>query len=150
YPPPCPDHRRLAGPRHRARHQKQQDGTARRNSTTDSTDRQDAEPMGLDTNYDPVEVAVLSEAEIQRYIDDALAAIAGAADLDELKRVRLDHAGDRSPLALANREIGALPPAARKEAGRRVGTARARVGEALTARQAELEAERDATVLRTE
>jgi len=106
--------------------------------------------MGLDTNYDPVEVAVLSEAEIQRYIGDALAAIAGAGDLDELKRVRLDHAGDRSPLALANREIGALPPAARKEAGRRVGTARARVGEALTARQAELEAERDATVLRTE
>ena len=31
----------------------------------------------------------------------------------------------RSPLALANREIGALPPAARKEAGQRVGKARA-------------------------
>ena len=33
--------------------------------------------------------------------------------LDELKQVRLSHAGDRSPLALANREIGALPPQAR-------------------------------------
>ena len=40
--------------------------------------------------------------------------------------MRIDHAGDRSPLALANREIGALPPQARKEAGQRVGKARGR------------------------
>ena len=32
--------------------------------------------------------------------DEALAAIAAATDLDELKEVRLAHAGDRSPLAL--------------------------------------------------
>ena len=30
----------------------------------------------------------------------ALVAIAAAADLDQLKQVRLAHAGDRSPLAL--------------------------------------------------
>ena len=60
----------------------------------------------------------------------ALAAIAGAADLDALKQVRLDHAGDRSPLALANREIGALPPQARKDAGQRVGQARGAVNQA--------------------
>ncbi|MEV4181351.1 phenylalanine--tRNA ligase subunit alpha, partial [Streptosporangium canum] len=39
---------------------------------------------------------------------DALDAITAARDLDELKQVRLAHAGDRSPIALANREIGAL------------------------------------------
>ena len=56
----------------------------------------------------------------------ALAAFAAAGNLDELKAARLAHAGDRSPLALANREIGALPPAAKAAAGQRVGAARAR------------------------
>jgi phenylalanyl-tRNA synthetase alpha chain len=102
---------------------------------------------GPNTQFDPVEVAVLSPDEIARYVGDALAAIAGARDLDALKQVRLDHAGDRSPIALANREIGALPPAARAEAGKRVGAARGRIGGALGQRQAELEAERDVRVL---
>ena len=65
------------------------------------------------------------------------------ADLDQLKAARLEHAGDRSPLALANREIGALPPQARKEAGQRVGKARGAVNQALAARQAVLEAEHE-------
>ncbi|GAA4101645.1 MULTISPECIES: phenylalanine--tRNA ligase subunit alpha [Actinomadura] len=98
-------------------------------------------------SYDPVEVSTLAPEEVERARDEALAAIAAAADLDELKQVRLAHAGDRSPLALANREIGALPPAARAEAGKRVGAARGAVGKAIKARQAELEAERDRRVL---
>ncbi|GLZ10923.1 phenylalanine--tRNA ligase alpha subunit [Actinomadura sp. NBRC 104425] len=98
-------------------------------------------------SYDPVEVSALAPEEVERARDEALAAIAAAADLDELKQVRLAHAGDRSPLALANREIGALPPAARAEAGKRVGAARGAVGKALKERQAELEAERDRRVL---
>jgi len=97
--------------------------------------------------YDPVEVAVLAPDEVQRMLDDALAAIAAAADLDQLKAARIAHAGDRSPLALANAEIGALPPAARAEAGLRVGSARAAIRQALAERQAELEAERDQRVL---
>ena len=44
--------------------------------------------------------------------------------LDELKAARLAHQGEKSPLALANREIGALPPSAKAEAGKRVGQAR--------------------------
>ncbi|MGW4426306.1 phenylalanine--tRNA ligase subunit alpha [Streptosporangium sp. NPDC004631] len=78
---------------------------------------------------------------------DALDAIKAARDLDELKQVRLAHAGDRSPIALANREIGVLPPAARAEAGKRVGGARRAVADALAERQAQLEAERDERVL---
>ncbi len=77
----------------------------------------------------------------------ALAAIASAADLEDLKRVRTEHAGDRSPLALANREIGALPPQARKEAGQRVGRARGEVSQALAARQEVLEAQDAARIL---
>src|ERR1700758_2409699 len=69
--------------------------------------------------YDPVEVATLSPEEVQRMQADALAAIADAANLDELKTARLAHFGDRAPLTLANAEIGALPPAARADAGQR-------------------------------
>ena len=97
--------------------------------------------------YDPVGVIALEPSAVQAAVDAALAAIAAAADLDELKEARLAHAGDRSALALANREIGALPPAAKAEAGKRVGEARAAVRAALDARTAELEADRDARVL---
>lgn len=95
---------------------------------------------GPNTNYDPVQVSSLGEAEVLAMLDGALAAIAAATDLDSLKQARAAHVGDRSPLALANREIGALPPQARKEAGARVGKARAEVSRALAARQEVLEA----------
>ena len=98
-------------------------------------------------SYDPVQVTPLNADEVEQARDDALAAIKAAADLDQLKAARLEHAGDRSTLALANREIGALPPAAKAEAGKRVGGARRAVTEALAARQAELEQERDERVL---
>ena len=98
-------------------------------------------------SYDPVEVATLSPDAVERAQAEALAAIAGARDLDELKAARIAHAGDRSPITLANAEIGALPPAARAEAGRRTGGARAAIRDALAGRQAELEADRDLRVL---
>ena len=94
---------------------------------------------GPNTDYDPVEVTPLKADQVEAMRDAALEAIAGAGDLGELKQVRLEHTGDRSPLALANREIGALPPQARKEAGQRVGQARGAVQKALAERQAVLE-----------
>ncbi len=99
------------------------------------------------SDYDPVEVTPLHPDEVARMRAEALDAIEGATNLEALKEVRLAHAGDRSPLALANREIGALPPQARKEAGQRVGAARRDVAEAVAARQTVLEAERDERVL---
>jgi len=77
---------------------------------------------------------------VDRLRSDALSAIAAATSLDELKQVRLDHAGDKSPLALANRSIGQLAADQRKEAGRLVGQARGEINGALTERTAELEA----------
>jgi phenylalanyl-tRNA synthetase alpha chain len=100
--------------------------------------------------FDPVEVEALSPDAVARATAEALAAFAAAAGLAELQAAKIAHSGDRSPLALANREIGALPPAAKAEAGRRVGRARGAVNAALAARQAELEAERDARVLAEE
>jgi phenylalanyl-tRNA synthetase alpha chain len=99
------------------------------------------------SQYDPVEVAALAPEAVSAALDAGLTAVAAASSLDELKSARLAHAEERSPLALANREIGALPPAARAEAGQRVGQARARLRAAIAERQAVLEAERDARVL---
>ena len=98
-------------------------------------------------SFDPVEVAALSPDALEAAVTAALEAFAAASSLDELKAARTAHVGDRSPLALANREIGALPPAARAAAGQRVGAARGSVNKALAARQTELEAERDSRVL---
>jgi phenylalanyl-tRNA synthetase alpha chain len=102
---------------------------------------------GPNTQYDPVEVSTLEREALDRAVEEALAAFAAAASLEALKAARLAHQGERSPLALANREIGALPPTARAEAGKRVGAARGRVSRALAERQAQLEAERDARLL---
>jgi phenylalanyl-tRNA synthetase alpha chain len=92
----------------------------------------------------------LHAEEVERMRDEALAAIAAAETLDALKQVRIDHVGDRSPLALANREIGALPPQARKEAGQRVGQARGAINQALAAKTAEVEAAEEERALVTE
>jgi phenylalanyl-tRNA synthetase alpha chain len=101
-------------------------------------------------NYDPVEVTALTADEVERATQAALTAIAAAQTLDELKEARLAHAGDRAPLSAARAEIGALPPQARADAGRRVGAATAQVKEALKQRQEQLEHERDEQVLITE
>jgi phenylalanyl-tRNA synthetase alpha chain len=102
---------------------------------------------GPNTDYDPVEVTPLRAEEVDTMRAATIAAIHGAADLDDLKRVRIEHTGDRSPLALANREIGALPPQARKDAGRRIGAARGEVNRALGERQKQLEAEHETRIL---
>ncbi|MDR1236729.1 MAG: phenylalanine--tRNA ligase subunit alpha, partial [Propionibacteriaceae bacterium] len=71
-------------------------------------------------------------------VDQALAAFNSARSLAELKAARLEHTGDKSGLALANKAIGALPGPQRKEAGQRVGAARASVNRALAVREDEL------------
>ena len=68
----------------------------------------------------------------------ALAAIAGAAGLAALADVKNAHIGEHSPLALANRAIGAMPASERKQAGLLIGQARARVAQAFWVREADL------------
>ena len=101
-------------------------------------------------SYDPVGVAALEPQAVGEAVGQALAAIEAARDLTELKDVRRDHTGDKSALSLANREIGALPPAAKAEAGKRMGEARRSVSEALERREGDLAVERDLRVLREE
>ena len=86
----------------------------------------------------PEAPAELSQPAVDRMVADALAAFAAAGSSAELKAARLAHTGEKSPLALANRAIGALPGVERKDAGQRLGLARAAVQEQLAARSEEL------------
>lgn len=84
----------------------------------------------------PESQADLSQPAIDAMVAAALAAFAQSGTSAQLKEARLAHSGDRSPLALANRAIGALPGTERKDAGQRLGTARAQVAAALTEQEA--------------
>ncbi|MER7168082.1 phenylalanine--tRNA ligase subunit alpha, partial [Micromonospora sp. NPDC000207] len=72
---------------------------------------------------------------------------AEAGDPDALTALRPAHLGDRSPVSLARREIGALPPAAKSDAGKRVNEARRAVEAAYAARAEVLDREQAARVL---
>jgi phenylalanyl-tRNA synthetase alpha chain len=100
--------------------------------------------------YDPKQVALLEQAAL----DDALAAaekaFAAAADPDALAAIRHQHLGDRAPVGLARREIGALPPKARADAGKRVNATRAAIQAAYDTRLAQLRIEQERRVLAEE
>jgi phenylalanyl-tRNA synthetase alpha chain len=102
---------------------------------------------GVNDNYDPKQVAVLDPAALHSAVQDAERAFSGATDLAALATARSAHLGDRSPVLSARREIGALPPQAKAEAGKRVNEARLAVQAAFDTRRAELTAERDTRVL---
>ncbi|HEY8373494.1 MAG TPA: phenylalanine--tRNA ligase subunit alpha [Pseudonocardiaceae bacterium] len=105
---------------------------------------------GANDPYDPKQVAALAPETLERAVEEARKAFAEAADLDALAAAKPAHLGERSPLLTARREIGALPPHARAEAGRRVNEARTAIQTAFEERRAQLQAERDARVLREE
>lgn len=90
---------------------------------------------GPNTNFDPVEVATLSPESLAAFVVEATSAFAKAETVAELKTARSEHLGEKSPIALANREIGALPPQARKDAGQRMGKARSEIQTAFSERE---------------
>jgi phenylalanyl-tRNA synthetase alpha chain len=105
---------------------------------------------GSNDPYDPKQVAVLTPEALAQAVEDAERAFAEAADLEELAAVKPVHLGDRSPLLSARREIGALPPQARAEAGKRLNASHTIVQAAFDRRRAALLLERDSTTLREE
>ena len=102
---------------------------------------------GANDSYDPKQVAALSPDALEQGVSAARQAFAAAVNLEQLHAAQTAHLGDRSPLALANREIGALPPAAKADAGKRINAARTAARQAHAERLQILEAERDVRVL---
>lgn len=101
-------------------------------------------------NYDPKQVAALSPESLQSAVDSATQAFAAADGLDALTPLKSQHLGDRAPIGLARREIGALPPQAKADAGKRVNEARQAVQAAYDARLEVLTALRNQQVLAEE
>ncbi|CAM3204269.1 phenylalanine--tRNA ligase subunit alpha [Mycobacterium colombiense] len=89
----------------------------------------------------------LSPAALARAVSAAREAFTRAGDLDALARVKTEHLGDRSPLALARQALGGVPKDERADAGKRVNAARADTQQGYDERLAVLRAERDAAVL---
>ena len=89
----------------------------------------------------------LNIAEVNGATKSALAAIAAAKDLPELKIVKSEHLGDKSNLSKASQSLGKLPPEEKAEFGKVVGAAKAEVSAAFESKLHELEIERDAKVL---
>jgi phenylalanyl-tRNA synthetase alpha chain len=92
--------------------------------------------------YDPKQGVLLDQSNLDEAVAQAQKAFADATDVDALTAVKHHHLGDRSAVSLARREIGALPPQAKSDAGQRVNAARAAIQSTFDQRLAELEADR--------
>ncbi|MCI6585090.1 MAG: phenylalanine--tRNA ligase subunit alpha [Mobiluncus sp.] len=82
----------------------------------------------------------LDEEGLEAEADEALAAIAAAADMEQLKAARTRYNGDKAPLTLAKHEIKNLDPADKATAGKNLGAAQGRVRAALDEKTSELQA----------
>jgi phenylalanyl-tRNA synthetase alpha chain len=102
---------------------------------------------GPNDSYDPKEVAALSDDALASAVAAAKLAFLNAPDLVALAAEHSTHLGARSAIALARRELGALPPQARADAGRRVNEAIADATAVYEGVRLHLERDRDDRVL---
>ncbi|NQX36716.1 phenylalanine--tRNA ligase subunit alpha [Herbiconiux sp. VKM Ac-2851] len=96
------------------------------------------------------EPIAITEQAVSDAVDAALAALATATDSAELRSVRSAHAGEGSTLATLNAQIKSLPGDQKAAAGKLVGQARARVNQAIAARETEVVALEEAQKLAAE
>ena len=92
----------------------------------------------------------ISQAEVNKAIETALAEITKASSIAELKKVKGSILGDGSALAGFSAKLGKLAADQKAEAGKIVGSARAKVTEAFEARENELSAAEEAKLLEKE
>jgi len=76
--------------------------------------------------------------DIEALVTEAGAAIAAAGSVEEIREVAVGVTGKKSPLARAQRSLGALDEEARRELGRRINEGRAAVDDLLERRRTEL------------
>lgn len=86
-------------------------------------------------------------ADLEAVVSAALNAFNAAGDLEEFKNARLAHAGDKSAIALANRELATLSTSEKSERGKIINEARSRIAQAASVREALLVEARDQRVL---
>ena len=92
----------------------------------------------------------ISQAEVNKAIETALAEITKASSIAELKKAKGSILGEGSALAGFSAKLGKLAADQKAEAGKIVGSARAKVTEAFEAREGELSAAEEAKLLEKE
>jgi phenylalanyl-tRNA synthetase alpha chain len=92
----------------------------------------------------------ISQKEVDKAIEAALAEIAGASSIADLKKAKGSILGDGSALAGFSARLGKLPADQKADAGKIVGAARAKISEAFEARESELSAQEEAKLLEKE
>jgi phenylalanyl-tRNA synthetase alpha chain len=92
----------------------------------------------------------ISQAEVDKAIQAALAEISKASSIAELKKAKGSILGDGSALAGISARLGKLAADQKAEAGKIVGAARAKVTEAFEIRERELSAIEEAKLLEKE
>jgi phenylalanyl-tRNA synthetase alpha chain len=92
----------------------------------------------------------ISQAEVSKSVETALAEISKASSIAELKKAKGSILGDGSALAGFSARLGKIAADQKADAGRIVGSARAKVTEAFEARESELSAVEEAKLLEKE
>ena len=92
----------------------------------------------------------ISQAEVTKAVETALAEISGAQSIAELKKAKSSILGDGSALAGLSARLGKLPSDQKAEAGKLVGAARAKVTEAFESKEESLGAAEEAKLLEKE
>lgn len=92
----------------------------------------------------------ISQAEVDKATAAALAEISNAKSIADLKKIKGSILGDGSALAGFSARLGKLPTEQKADAGKIVGSARAKVTEAFEVREAELAAIEEARLLEKE
>lgn len=92
----------------------------------------------------------ISQAEVDKATAVALAEISNSKSIADLKKIKGSILGDGSALAGFSARLGKLPTEQKAEAGKIVGSARAKVSEAFEVREAELAAIEEAKLLEKE
>jgi phenylalanyl-tRNA synthetase alpha chain len=92
----------------------------------------------------------ISQAEVDKATAAALAEISNAKSIADLKKIKGSILGDGSALAGFSARLGKLPTEQKADAGKIVGSARAKVTEAFEVREAELAAIEEAKLLEKE
>lgn len=89
----------------------------------------------------------ISQAEVDKATAAALVEISDSSSITDLKKIKGSILGDGSALAGFSARLGKLPTEQKAEAGKIVGSARAKVSEAFESREVELAAIEEAKLL---
>lgn len=92
----------------------------------------------------------MNSADISSWVSQAEKSFTAASSLEDLKKAKSEHMGDKAPISQASRSLGSLSDQEKATMGKLIGDARSAIISAFAMATARLERERDARVLAEE